>query len=159
MLVKYNSLSPAGSISSRSSLLYQLLQQINAKYSRVVLHWAVAAVWTSPPKIRYKPVGVRFVLVFGVEFQDLYVLFSCTGRFHAFWLVLKNVSRSWSQCLCVCHWPLLLWGMFWPNDLFQWRFSECRLFQRHCKVHKTGWLGRGGELPAAQANGYEEEPW
>lgn len=95
MLVKYNSLSPAGSISSCSSLLYQLLLQMNAKYSRVVLHWAVAAVWTLSPKIQYKPAWVRFVLVFAVEFQDLWVfLFSCIGHSHPFWLVLQNTIRA-----------------------------------------------------------------
>lgn len=92
MLVKYNSLSPAGSISSRSCLLYQLLQQINAKYSRVMLHWATAAVWTISPKIQYKPAWVRFVLVFAVEFQDSYIsLFSCIGHFYPFCLVLQNI--------------------------------------------------------------------
>lgn len=44
---------------------------------------------------------------------------------------LKKITPSWSRCLCVCQCPLLLWGMFQPNDLFQTCFSELKLFQRY----------------------------
>lgn len=101
-----------------------------------MLHWATAAVWTLPPKIQYKPVWVRLLLVFVVEFQDLDVpLFSCIGHFHPFWLVHQVIILA---DLCVCHCPLLLWGMSWPNDLFQSCFSESRLFQNSVKLGDWG---------------------